>query len=221
MGPIGFLCGLPFEGRILARALGPKAPIAWSAGDPARVEAALVALEAKGARAFVSIGLAGGLDPALEPGALVIPEIVLDGAGGRWQVDADLHGKLLTTKPDSTDPAYGSEQALATVEAKMTIHARTGAAIVDMESHRLAASGRPFAVLRVVADPAARALPAVALAALNRQGEVDPFSWAVARAVLERPGDVRNLLGLARDAATARRCLSRVGLGLRELLGLM
>ena len=52
-----------------------------------------------------------------------------------------------------------------------------GAAAVDMESHIAAAyaaeAGLPFAALRVISDPATRALPALAMAAIKPNGDID------------------------------------------------
>jgi hypothetical protein len=48
-------------------------------GTPAGAEAAGARAVARGARGLVSFGFAGGLDPALAAGALVVAEAVLEG----------------------------------------------------------------------------------------------------------------------------------------------
>ena len=56
----------------------------------------------------------------------------------------------------------GVEQVVAARACKAALRSETGAAAVDMESHIAAAyaaeAGLPFAALRVISDPATRAL---------------------------------------------------------------
>src|SRR3712207_2397214 len=70
----------------------------------------------------------------------------------------------------------GARHPVATVAEKANLHSRTGAALVDLESLAVARvcrdHGRPFAVLRAVADPAERALPPAALAGLDEAGRI-------------------------------------------------
>src|SRR5256885_9970689 len=60
----------------------------------------------------------------------------------------------------------GVEQVIAARACKAALRLETGAAAVDMESHIAAAYAAefelPFAALRVISDPASRALPALA-----------------------------------------------------------
>ena len=85
----------------------------------------------------------------------------------------------------------------------------TSAAAVDLESGavaRIAAThGMPFAVLRAICDPAERALPPAALAALDARGVIG--SWRVIASLAAQPGQLPALLALAADAAAARRSL--------------
>ena len=67
--------------------------------------------------------------------------------------------------------------------------------------------GLPFAVLRVICDPAERDLPPAALAALDASGAIGLAR--VVRSVIGRPGQLPALLRLAADAAAARRALAR------------
>jgi len=95
---------------------------------------------------------------------------------------------------------------VATVKGKRELHARTGAAAVDLESAAVAeAASRhalPFAALRAICDPAGRNLPHAALAALDASGRIG--AWRVAKAVITHPGELGTLLALASDAARAR-----------------
>ena len=63
----------------------------------------------------------------------------------------------------------------------------------------------PFAVVRAVCDAWDRELPRVAAAALDGNGRV--AGGGIARGLARRPKEVFPLIGLARDAARARRAL--------------
>ena len=67
---VGIVVGLAAEARI-ARRLGWK--VAIGGGAAAGAEAAARRLIDEGSDALVSFGLAGALDPALRPGALIVP----------------------------------------------------------------------------------------------------------------------------------------------------
>jgi hypothetical protein len=111
----------------------------------------------------------------------------------------------------------GVPAPIAHPEAKRTLYIQTGAMAVDMESHIVAgvaaAHGLPMAAIRVITDPAARALPAAALAAMGPNGATD--IPAMLRSVLRRPREVPALLRTALDARAARATLLRG----RQLLG--
>ena len=111
---------------------------------------------------------------------------------------------------------YGSVGDL-TVDDKRSLFETSGAAAVDMESHvaaRLAAAHRlPFAVFRVVSDPAWRSLPPAAAIALRADGQVDVPG--VLGSLLKHPGQLPVLARAALDAQSALRALRRG----RRLLG--
>jgi adenosylhomocysteine nucleosidase len=65
----------------------------------------------------------------------------------------------------------------------------------------------PFAVLRAVADPADRDLPPAAVTALSEAGKIK--GGKVLGSVLRQPGQIGELVLLARNAAAARSALVR------------
>ena len=200
---IGFVTGLQAEARV-ARRLGLALA---GGGTPDGARRAAAALVDAGATALVSFGLAGGLDPALRAGAVVVPLSVV-GAGTRFATDPKLC-RWLGSPPSGTLAAETA--AVATVAAKARLRALTGADAVDLESGVVAevasARGVPFAALRAICDPATRDLPPTALVALDASGAV--AGWSVAKSLFARPGDIAGLLALARDATLARRALVR------------
>ena len=200
MKPCGVVVGLVAEAR-LARRWG--LPVAIGGGDAAGAARAAERL-APEVSGLISFGLAGGLDPALRPGAVIVPRLVVDGDES-WLSDPALNLRL---GGPTGHVLRGGGQVLATVEAKRAAYA-AGAHAVDLESAAVARTaarhGLPFAALRAICDDADRALPHAALAALDGAGRIGLLR--VIAAVLAHPGELPALFALGRDAARARRAL--------------
>ncbi len=194
--------GMAAEARI-ARRLGW--PVAIAGGTASGVGAAANGLIERGCTGLISFGLAGGLDPELRPGAMVVPTEVITG-GQRYPADIELSRMLGGPTPHIM---LGAEAIVASVVDKTRLWQQTGAAAVDLESGavaRVAAlHGIPFAVLRAICDPAERALPPAALAGLDARGAI--AIWRVLAAIVVRPAQLPALIALAAEAATARRSL--------------
>lgn len=111
----------------------------------------------------------------------------------------------------------GADAPVADEIGKSALFAATGAVAVDMESVLVARAARrhglPFAILRVVADPAHRSLPNAALVAMRPDGEVDV--GGVFGALSRDPWQVTMLARLAVDARRAFAALARA----RAMLG--
>ena len=188
----------------LARGLG--CPVEAGGGEERGAALAAERLLARGVSGLVSFGLAGGLDPLLAPGTLVVPRAVVLG-DERWEADSLLGARL----GGGTGHVLvgGGCGVLATAAAKAALRRATGADAVDLESAAVARAavraGVPFAVLRAVCDGAGRDLPRAALVALDSRGRIGGLR--VLGAVLARPGEVAALLRLAGDAGRARRAL--------------
>ena len=199
---LGIVVGLAAEARI-ARGLGSA--IAIGGGGATGAETAAASLVANGVDALLSFGLAGGLDPGLRAGDLVLARRVVTRSNEAWAVDAGLANRL-------GSPAgllLAADGILATMTDKQTAWEATGALAADIESGavgRIAAQhGLRFAVLRVVCDPAHRTLPPAALMALDAQGRISPA--ALIRSIARQPAQIPSLIALGREAALARRAL--------------
>ncbi len=181
-------------------------PVETGGGTTEGAAEAAARLIAQGVPALLSFGLAGGLDPALPAGRLLIPAWVLDGSE-RWATDPAITSRFGAAR----GAMYGGGGVVASSAAKRRLHLDTGALAVDLESAAVAraaaAAGIPFAVLRAICDPAGRDLPPAALAALDRTGGIGALR--IARSVLRQPGQIPSLLALARDAARARQALRK------------
>lgn len=136
---------------------------------------------------------------------MLVPATILTG-GQSYACDPALRARL---GPSAPVTLFGGSAILGEVAAKRRLHAETGAVAVDLESGAVAAvaarHGLPFAALRVICDPAGRALPPAALIALDRQGRIGPLR--ILTSLLRRPGQVADLLRLAGDAKMAQDAL--------------
>ena len=201
---LGVVTGLSAEAR-LARRLGGR--MRAGGGTRSGAQEAVEWLRAHKADALLSFGLAGGLDPDLPAGTLVIPEFVIAG-GLTLRCDPALVAAL---GGPTVDAVFDAWEIVADIEDKRRIRDLTGAAALDMESGAAALMGKrwdvPFAVLRAICDPAERALPPAALEALTEGGRIGPMR--LARSLLRQPGQIPALIRLGRDAAAARETLRR------------
>jgi hopanoid-associated phosphorylase len=180
----------------------------------------IVALESairQGAGGIISFGIAGGLAPDLVAGDWVIAAGVRSDRA-RLATDHGWTRRLLAALPGAVHAdIVGVDAPVADPLEKRRMHARTGAAAVDMESHiaaRIAAAhGLPFAACRVVIDPAHRRLPPAALVGLRLDGT--PDVGAVLGSLARQPAQLAALTRMALDLRAARKALRRG----RRLLG--
>lgn len=216
---LGIVCGMVTEVRALGQwARDPRVLVAVSGARPGRAEAEARRLVAAGCQALLSWGVAGGLDPALVPGDLVVPAEVSAEDGACWGFSAKLRAGILAGVPSPRrgegqgggGRILGLDRMAATTAEKATLLQRTGAVAVDMESHRVARvaaeAGLPALAIRAIGDPAGRAPPALAATALGEDGR--PRIGPVAAGLMRRPGDLAALLRIKRDTDAALAALA-------------
>jgi adenosylhomocysteine nucleosidase len=185
-----------------AALLPPGVPRLIAAANPARLAAALAAMPRPAA--ILSLGIAGGLDPSLRPGDLIVARHVI--AEARWPAHEGWSAAIAEATNARRADIAGSDRIIASAAGKAALRAATGAAAVDMESAAVARLGVPFAVLRAVADTADEALPAAAADGLDEAG--NPAPWRVIRALLRRPSDLPGLIRVALRSRTALAALA-------------
>jgi len=207
---IGVITGLAAEAACLH---GKGYDIFCCGAQPARARVGVQSLISNGVSGLVSFGLAGGLDPALAPGTLVLATTIITPEGNHLETSAVWRQTFRQSAEVSVieSAIAGSERAVKTTAEKQAMHASTGAVAVDMESHIVAAAaqdaGLPFLVIRAVIDPAARAIPDLAMKGLNAEGNT--LILPVLMAVLRRPKELPKLLQLAIDSRKAFAALRR------------
>jgi hopanoid-associated phosphorylase len=205
MGSVVVVTGMAFEARIAAGA-GVEVLHGTRGAGLERMLATRLRLPCDG---VISFGVAGGLDPSLAPGAVVVAERIVNGGDG-FDTDPGWCAALRQALPWAVvGTVVGVDAAVASVADKQALQRVTGALAIDMESHlgaRLAqAADLPFIACRVVLDPAGRAVPSAALAALGHDGRTRVA--ALLGSLAGHPHQLAGLLQLARDATIARAAL--------------
>lgn len=225
MRELGILVALPSEAECLG-GVAPRGTLEVLAGGvrllvggvgPAAAEAGARALLDGGARALVSLGVAGGLHETLRAGELVLPERVRDAGGEVYAVDvrwrAALSERLAGGAPLAQRGGLLVESAkvVADPRAKRELGAAHGALAVDMESGAVArvahSAGAPLLVVRAIADAWERPLCPAALC-VDRDGRLR--KRALLRSLLRDPRQILTLLALRADFHAAQATLREV-----------
>jgi len=150
-------------------------------------------------------GICGGIGPGVAVGDMVVPETVVDVAGGR----------SFRSSPCPGAPAAGT---IATVDEvildvdRLTALVERGIVALDMETAAVAEvcadRGVAWSAIRVVSDrPQDGTLDDGVMSMLRADGSADP--WAALRYVAARPSRLPALVRLGRDAAAAASAAAR------------
>lgn len=208
--PVLIVTGLLQEAQIAA---GPGMTVICSSSDPRQLRALLTVFDPTTIRGVISFGIAGGLDPSLQSGDVVVATEIL-AADTRWLAGLVLNEEQIASvalgrRRVVRGGLAGVEEVVAARSTKAALRSATGAAAVDMESHIAAAyaakASLPFAALRVISDPASSALPPLAMAAIKPNGDIDLRK--VLRGVARNPMALRALVSTGIDFNRALRSL--------------
>ncbi len=225
LNTVGIVCALPSEARHLGpatflreplRSLADGTLVAITGMGGAAASAGTRALIEAGATALASWGMAGGLDPTLAAGAILLPSEVI-GADGRVVHTADGWRERLSSAVGARAPVRGgrlltSAHAIGSVTYKAELYETTGAAAVDMESlsiGEVAAKHRlPFIAVRVIVDGAGDVLPHAVTAAADKEGHLQ--IWRLMGALALAPNELAPLIRLAGRYRAANRSLAKI-----------
>jgi adenosylhomocysteine nucleosidase len=178
-------CALKVEERVARRAGGRTAVVGQGANLPLPDGR------------LVSFGFAGALADELEAGALLTATKVVDPVGTvLWEGDP-----LAVTGAVPAVICWSPDEVVNEPEARRALARSSGAVAVDMESGRLAETGRLSGAVRAISDTGARPVGALASAGRADGGT----NWkVVARAFVTEP--VRSIR-TTRDARKAIKAL--------------
>ncbi|WP_375203239.1 phosphorylase family protein [Hyphococcus sp.] len=211
---IGVICGLKSEAEAVSASVdASKIRIGISGADAMRAEEIARGFCNDGASAIISVGVSGGLDPALRPGDLIIGETIIADDGSIYGADTYLLSVIREDMPAGAKFAslFGADEIVDSAMKKSALFQNHGCAAVDMESHgaaRAAArASAPFIAIRAIADPADRALPQAALGAVAPDGSTRVLSTL--GAAMRDPKQFPELMKLGQDSAAATKSLRR------------
>ncbi|MFQ5533886.1 MAG: hypothetical protein ACE5EM_03580 [Sphingomonadales bacterium] len=220
MTRLGIVTGLVREAAIIEQAARHlpehSRPLVFCAGgNNRRAEDGASELAGRGVDGLVSFGVAGGLDPALTPGDIVIAERILTGKRA-LETSANWRGRLTRHLPASQachNPGiFSVDTPVTTAGDKAKLWQGTGAVAVDMESGGVAVAAAhanlPFLCVRAVVDPFDQSIPGAAAMAMRPDGTVSIL--AVLARLLLAPGQLPDLIRLGRADAKAMTALGRV-----------
>ncbi len=173
-------------------------------------------------RWIISAGFAGGLDPRLAQGDILMADEIVDEQGHKLAIDFRL-------PPDATQMPRGLHVGrLVTVArivgepaAKRALAQRHAALAVDMESWSVAEVCRQekirFLSIRAISDAVDRALPRDIDNLVKRKSTAGRLG-AAAGAILRRPSSIKDMWQLKEDALVASERLANFLAGVVEQL---
>lgn len=218
------ICPMEIERSAAARWSRGRAAVVCCGPGPREIGAFLRGLSGADTaidRLFILFGVAGGLTHGV-----TCPPVarVIDGEGGEWRPSVGReHSASGSTAASSSSRAsspvtlIGVNEIVGDPAAKRALHERTGAAMVDTESHVFAAwaAGRVqrWAIIRAVSDGPSESLPAAMTRWVDQRGRVRASRLALD--VITRPA----LIGIARRVGRRTNdALSAAGAALDRLL---
>ncbi len=205
---LGIITGFEAEARILT---GLSSFVACAGGSAERAQSLAAKFVEQGCNTLLSCGIAGGLAPDMPPGSMVIGNKVR-GSQGLLACSDGLCTFLVSRLPDAhMGVVAASDNIIDDPVIKRSLFKSYHALSVDMESWGVACAAIehsvPFAVLRVVADPAERTLPPAALVGMDEEGKVHP--WRVIKSLFGSPSQLPSLIRVALDTQIALAALGK------------
>lgn len=207
-------------------AQGPKVTVITGAMRENELRERLAKMDTSDVKGVISFGVAGGLNPDLKVGQLIIPQSVVFN-GRSWECSKELSADLRARSSRAgvsavTGVIAGSEEmGVGTTEWRLQFQKQTGGQAVDMETHiaaEFAASRNiPFAAVRVLSDAVGDEFPPAALLPLDEKGDVQ--FGKVMGSVVKNPLQIGALMRVGRNFNASMDVLKTVRKGLDPLFG--
>ena len=210
MTRVGLIVALPGEKRTLTNAripsgrflhLNDNTLICVSGVGPEKAAAAAALLVNAGCGALLSWGCAAAIAADLNPGDLIVPEVICGANGSVYHADLIWRNNLLDRLSDYQNVHAGAiAESLILVETaadKRALRDQTGALALDMESAAIAKQATrynlPFVTIRAIADPAIMSLPRPVAVSIDQNGDVNlaRLLFSIAREPGAIPGMIR------------------------------
>ena len=225
---LGIIAALPAEAKCIAKrpdyhhALVSPQPISdhiflsiCGIGSEQAAKAATTLIQ-HGANALLSWGCAGALSTDVQPGDLLLPQIIQPEASDALPTDRAWHvhlsGLLADTCKPVTDTLAGSANIITEPAQKQALYQSSGAIAVDMESAAIAilAQGAhiPFMAIRAIADDAKTGIPAYIHTGMDMYGNIHPAR--ILSLLLTHPASWLQLIRLRQQFSAATSTLSLV-----------
>lgn len=222
---LGIVAAMADEARMLSQVpVGPErealirgaALLKLSGMGPDNARSAARRLIDQGVAALVSWGIAGGLDPALTAGCLILPRNVIAVDGNVYPTDTAwrerLSGRLAARIAVNDGDLAECASVIADKPEKLEILARTDAAGIDMESAAVAReavkAGIPFLAVRAIADTLEAPVPVSALESIDKFGRVCLIRLMLR--LVGRPGEIAGLIRMGKNYRAALKALRTV-----------
>ncbi|HEV3338767.1 MAG TPA: hypothetical protein VG125_00375 [Pirellulales bacterium] len=170
----------------------------------------------------ISAGFAGGLDPRVKKGDIVMADSLINTDGRRLAIDLRISPEAIAANKGLHVGACAASSAILRRPAeKRELGQRTGALAVDLESWAVGEVCRQaktrFLSIRVISDAVDDELPAD-VETLARQKSTASRLGAAAGAIFRRPSSVKDMLQLKEDALVLTDRLARFLTGIVEQL---
>jgi adenosylhomocysteine nucleosidase len=196
--------------------LGDGALLAISGIGGVAAQRAARALVEAGASALVTFGMAGGLDPSLKAGSVVLPCELISADGTRFAASQSWRERVAAAVSPLRAVSEGnlltSARPIDTPADKAAAFRDSGAAAVDMESAAVAEVAAkhelPFIAVRVIVDTAADRLPHAVVNA-SRAGRLR--IGRLLAGLVVAPGEIAGLIRLVQRYRIAMRSLRVIG----------
>lgn len=193
-----------------------------SGTGPENARAAACKLIEQGAVRLISWGCAAGIDPALKPGDLMLPDVLVSAAQQTLTADPAWHNhaaRVLRGCTITNVSLLESAELVSLSSEKLALHRQTGAQALDMESFAVAQAATehriPFLTIRAIADPATFDLPAAIAVSLDEKGEVNLNK--LLKFLIFHPYEIPGLIALGLSFYKAKNSLKKAAQNLTAI----